>query len=181
MALNVFATVSLRSELYNYANIQADRVFAILGVSVVWDVPTEFWTFDPASLLVDNATTIIRPTDILSGNPGRFIKRSSFVQQFGATYSKEWNGSVTTASSTATFDVSGAGFSGIINMFAHAVLPSGTVLNIPITGITAQSNTSVTVTLLESKTTAILVGGNVEGLESHAVSGTIVYLTVRGN
>lgn len=182
MALNVFATISLRSELYNYANIQADRVFAVLGVTTIWDTPVEFWTFDPTSNLTDNGTTVIRPTDILSGNPGRFLMRTSFVRQFGTMYNKEWNGSITTASNTATFDISSAGFTGIVNMFAHAVLPSGTVVNIPIAGITAKSNTSVTVSLLESKTTTVLLLNTaVEGLESHAVANTEVFLTVRGN
>jgi len=43
------------------------------------------------------------------------------------------------------------------------------------------TTTSITVSLFESKNTGVLIGGNIEDLEPHAVAGTEVYITVRGN
>lgn len=181
--LQVFTTINTRAELYNYSTINNNRVIAAIGLATAWDSPTEIWTFDSSSMAVDDGVTVIRPTDILAGSPGRFLFRTYFVRQFGSKYSKEWNGSVTTSASTAVFDISSAGFTSIVNLFAFAVLPSGTVVNLPIsTSAVSPTNTSVTVNLMESKQTAVLLlNTNVEGLETHAVSGTIVYLTVKGN
>lgn len=180
MPLYPFTTVSIRSELYGISTFQDGRACAVLGHSAAWDSPTEFWTWDSSSSLTDNGTTVIKPTET-SGN-GRFIFKSYLPKQYGAIYSKEWNGAVTTATNTAVFDISSAGFASIVNLFAFAVLPSGTVVNLPLTtSAVSPTNTSVTVNILESKTTAVLIGGNIEGLENHAVANTVVYLTVRGN
>lgn len=181
MALNSFTTVGIRSELYTQSTFQNDRACAVLGTSAVWDTPTEIWTFDSSSMAVDDGITVIRPTDILDGSPGRFLFRTYFVRQFGTKYSKEWNGSITTSGNSAVFDISSAGFSSIITAFAFAVLPSGTVVNLPVVTGSASSLTSMTISLLESKTTGVLIGGNVEGLEAHAVANTVVYLNVKGN
>ena len=181
MGLQVFTTLELRSELYNYSTVTNNRVLAVLGVSTIWDVPTEYWTFDTASMAVDNGTTIIRPTDISVSDPGRFLFKSNIIRQFGSVFNKEWNGSLTVAGSTAVFDISSASFANILNVQATAFLNAGTALTLPIASISAQSTISITITLLESKTTAVLIGGNVEGLETHSAAGTVVYLTVKGN
>lgn len=65
---------------------------------------------------------------------------------------------------------------------AFAILPSGTTIILPITTSAVNpSNTSVTVNLLESKTTNTLLISSAEGLENNAAAGTIVYLNVKGN
>lgn len=180
--LQVFTTINTRAELYNYSTISNNRVIAAVGLSAPWDAPTEIWTFDSSSMAVDNGVTVIKPTDILTINPGRFLFQSYIVKQYGTRYSKEWNGQLTVGTSSAVFDISSAGFTSIVGIQAFAVLPSGTVVNLPLATMSVSpTNTSVTVNLVESKTTTVLILNTaVEGLESHAVAGTIVYLTVKG-
>ncbi|WP_183147977.1 autotransporter outer membrane beta-barrel domain-containing protein [Chryseobacterium nematophagum] len=101
--------------------------------------------------------------------------------QFGTSYTKEWNGAVTTATNTAVFNISSASFSGISNISVGTELIGAGVNNAPIGVITAKSLTSITVSLYESKNTGVLIGGNIEGLEDHSVANTVVYLTVKGN
>ncbi|CAA7196803.1 autotransporter outer membrane beta-barrel domain-containing protein [Chryseobacterium potabilaquae] len=101
--------------------------------------------------------------------------------QFGTSYTKEWNGSVTTATNTAVFNISSASFSSISNISVATELIGASVNNAPIGVITARSLTSITVSLYESKNTGVLIGGNIEGLEDHSVTNTVVYLTVKGN
>lgn len=179
--LQSFLTIDTRAELRNYTTIQNNRVVAAIGLSTAWDMPTEIWTFDAASMAVDDGVTVLKPNDVLSSNPGRYLFRTYFVRQFGTKYSKEWNGSITTSGTSATFDISSAGFSSLVVIQCFAILPSGTVLNLPISSGSSVSNTSITVNLLESKTTNTLLISTAEGLETHAASGTVVYLTVKGN
>lgn len=180
--LQVFTTINTRAELYNYTAISNNRVIAAIGVNSAWDMPTEIWTYDTSSMAVDDGVKVIRPTDIPVGSPGRFLFRTYFVKQYGTLYSKEWNGSITTSNNTAVFDISSAGFTSIVGLQAFAILPSGTVLNLPLTtSAVSPSNTSVTVNLMESKTTNTLLISTAEGLENHAVAGTVVYLNVKGN
>lgn len=180
--LQVFTTINTRAELYNYTAISNNRVIAAIGVNSAWDMPTEIWTYDTSSMAVDDGVKVIRPTDIPAGSPGRFLFRTYFVKQYGTLYSKEWNGSITTSNNTAVFDISSAGFTSIVGLQAFAILPSGTVLNLPLTtSAVSPSNTSVTVNLVDSKTTNTLLISTAEGLENHAVAGTVVYLNVKGN
>lgn len=180
--LQVFTTINSRADLYNYSTISHNRVIAAIGISSPWDSPTEFWTFDSSSMAVDDGIKVIRPNDILVGSAGRFLWKSNLVKQYGTIYAKEWNGSLTTATNTAVFDISSAGFVSLVGIQAFAILSSGTVLNLPLSSISVTpTNTSITINLLESKTTNTLLISSAEGLETHAASGTIVYLTVKGN
>lgn len=179
--LQVFTTLNARSELYNYSTISNNRVIAAIGISAPWDAPVEFWTFDSTSMAVDNGLTVIKPTDIPVGSAGRFLFKQPFPKQYGTIYSKEYNSALTVSGNTAVFDISSAGFASIATVHATAILASGTVLTLPITSISAQSLTSITVNLVESKTTNTLLISSAEGLENHSVAGTIVYLTVKGN
>jgi hypothetical protein len=181
MSLQIFTTISTRGELYNYTTIQNERVLAAIGLTTAWDIPTEIWTYDSSSMAVDDGVKVIRPTDIPASNPGRFLFRNYFVRQFGTLYSKEFNSSLTVSGSAATFDISSAAFTSLVSVQATALLASGTVFNLPIASISAQSLTSVTISLLESKTTNTLLISSTEGLEAHLAAGTVVYLTVKGN
>lgn len=111
---------------------------------------------------------------------GTIKKQPNVVVRYGTDYSKEWNGSLTTASSTAIFNISAAAFTTITNVTVGTELVGATIDNAPIGVITARSLTSITVSLYESKNTAVLVGGSVDGLENHAVANTVVYLSVKG-
>lgn len=100
---------------------------------------------------------------------------------YGTSFTKEFSDYVDTSTGTATFNISAASFSSISNIQVTAELSSGGVGNSPIPSVTSKSTSSITITLLESKNTGVLVGGNIEGLETHATAGTRVYITVRGN
>jgi len=103
------------------------------------------------------------------------------IQKFGDTYTKEYNKSVTTATATATFDLTSVGFTNITNIQATARLDGSTLANMPIAGVSVSGNT-VTVNLIESNTTTVaILNTAVEGLENHTTAGTVVYLTVKGN
>lgn len=182
MSLQIFTTVSTRLELRSYSTIPDERVIAVIGLTTPWDIPTEIWTFDASSTALDDGVKVLKPNDILVGSPGRFLFRANIVRQFGSTHSKEFNGALTVSGNTAVFNISSAGFINITNIQATAVLSSGTVVNLPLASISAQSLASVTVNLLDSKNTSVLIlNTSVEGLENHSVAGTIVYLTVKGN
>jgi len=100
---------------------------------------------------------------------------------YGDEFRKEINLSTTTSSNTVIFDISSAGLTQIQNIQVSAYLQNATTTNAPIAIITSVNTTSITVSLFESKTTEVLVlNTNVEGLETHAVANTIVYLTVKG-
>lgn len=178
MSFYSFTTVTTRAELYGISTFQDGRACAVLGISTGWDAPTEFWTYDSSSSLSDNGTTVIKPTDIV-GN-GRFLFVSYLPKQLGNVYSKVWRGSATTSGSTVTFDISGAGFTSIVDWEVKAFLNGAGATTLPIPGVTAKSTTSFTVTLVDSKTTNTLLISSAEGLELHAVAGTEVYLTVYG-
>ncbi len=55
------------------------------------------------------------------------------------------------------------------------------VTNAPIAMITSNTTSSITIRVLESKTTAILLGGSAEGLEAHTNTNTRIYIRVEGN
>lgn len=104
------------------------------------------------------------------------------VTQYGTGFTKEFNGKITTgAESTAVFNISSAGFVSITSVQVAAKYSGATAVNAPVAVITAESLTSITVTILESKTTNTLILSSAEGLELHAVAGTEIYLTVKGN
>ena len=180
--LQVFTTIDTRAQLRDYSTISNNRVIAAIGLSSAWDMPTEIWTFDATSMAVDDGVTVLKPNDILVTNPGRYLFRTYFVRQTGSVkYSKEHLDFATTSGNSVTFNISSAGFTTVGNVQASAYLSGATVTNAPIAIVTAKSTTSITVSLFESKNTGVLIGGNIEGLEPHAVAGTEVYITVRGN
>lgn len=180
--LQVFTTIEKRSDLRSYSTISDKRVIAAIGLSSAWDQPTEIWTFDASSMAADDGVKVLKPNDIPTGSPGRYLFRTYFIRQTGSLmYSKEHKSNATTSSSSVTFDISSAGFTSIVDFECRAFLNGATALNAPIAVVTAKSLTSITVSLFESKTTNTLLISSAEGLEPHAVAGTEVYLTVYGN
>jgi len=73
MALRDYLNVSTRSELYNFV-MQSDQCLLVLGISVAGDIPAEVWYFAAGSTAVDDGVTVIRPTSIPVGNPGRYLR-----------------------------------------------------------------------------------------------------------
>lgn len=73
MALRDYLNVSTRSELYNFV-MQSDQCLLVLGITVAGDIPAEVWYFAAASTATDNGTTVIKPTSIPGGNPGRYLR-----------------------------------------------------------------------------------------------------------
>lgn len=133
-------------------------------------------------MAVDDGVTVLKPNDILVGNPGRYLFRTYFVRQTGTIkYSKEHLDFAVTSGNSVTFNISAAGFTSVGNIQCTAFLNGAGVTTAPLAIVTAKSTTSITVSLFESKATAVLIGGNIEGLEPHTVAGTEVYITVRGN
>lgn len=102
------------------------------------------------------------------------------TQQYGNTFTKEFNSSISTTNSSVTFDLTSAGFTNIVSVQAIAGLGGTTALTAASAiSVTAISNTSVTLLILESNTSGILIGGTTEGLTTHTTSKT-VWITVKG-
>lgn len=104
------------------------------------------------------------------------------VQQYGTTYTKEWNGKSTTSASTNeyTFNISGASFSSITNIQATGYYSGAASTTQPLVSVKSYSTTSVTLIIAESANTNVLIGGTVEGLTDFLKVGE-VFLTVKGN
>lgn len=95
---------------------------------------------------------------------------------------KIWVAEVTnTATGTQTITIpTNVAFSAIAAITLTA--KGGTDLtNAPIAMVTSNTTTAITIRVLESKTTAILVGGTTEGLEAHTSTATKIYVRVEGN
>lgn len=73
MALRDQLNVSTRAELYNYV-MQSDQVLTALGITTAGDIPAELWYYAATSTATDNGTTVIKPTAVPSGNPGRYVR-----------------------------------------------------------------------------------------------------------
>jgi microcystin-dependent protein len=72
MALRDQLNVPTRAELYGFVLAEGQAI-TVLGVSAAGDIPAELWRFDSASMDTDNGTTVIQPTAIPPGNPGRYL------------------------------------------------------------------------------------------------------------
>lgn len=104
---------------------------------------------------------------------------STSIVLLGSSHTKELNTSITGTASSVVFNISSSGFNTITNIQVTALLSSATVQTAPICSIVAQSLTSITVLVMENNSTAILLGGTVEGLALSSANKT-VYLTVKG-
>lgn len=117
-----------------------------------------------------------------SGNYNDLTNKPTVVQQYGITYTKEWNGEVSTSSSSSTyvFDISSAGFTNVQVPLVTTFIQDGLATSIPFGSVISYSTTSVTVRLAESNNSSVLIGGVVEGLTDFLKSGK-VKITVKGN
>lgn len=82
MALRDALNVSVRSDLYNYV-MQDDQMMTVIGVTTPGDIPAELWYYEGSSTATDNGTTVIKPTAIPVGNPGRYLR---WIQESDWTY-----------------------------------------------------------------------------------------------
>lgn len=73
MSVRDYLNVSTRAEMYNFV-MQSDQAWISLGVSATGDAPSELWYFSATSTATDNGTTVIKPTAIMSGSPGRYLR-----------------------------------------------------------------------------------------------------------
>lgn len=103
MALRDQLNVSTRAELYNFV-MQSDQVLTVLGVSVAGDIPAELWYFNATSTATDNGTTVIKPTAIPVGNPGRYVR---WIQEADWSYVNNKPSFATVATTGSYSDLSG--------------------------------------------------------------------------
>ncbi len=75
---------------------------------------------------------------------------------------------------------SNVGFSSVMNIQLTAKGGGGTT-DAPIAMVTSNTTSSVTIRVLESRTSSILIGGSAEGLEVHNDVNTKIYIRVEGN
>jgi hypothetical protein len=122
---------------------------------------------------------------LFSGNYNDLTNKPTIptvVQQYGVTYTKEFNTKILTGTSVNeyTVNLSSAGFINIVNIQATGFYNSATSATQPIVSIKTYSNTSVTFVVAESANTSVLIGGTIEGLTDFLKAGEI-FITVRGN
>jgi hypothetical protein len=75
---------------------------------------------------------------------------------------------------------SNVAFSSIVSIQVTAKGGSS-VTTAPIAIVTGNTTSAVTIRVLESQTTGVLIGGNVEGLDVHGDTNTKIYIRVEGN
>lgn len=95
---------------------------------------------------------------------------------------KIWIAEVTnTASGTQTINIpANVSFTNIISIQLTTKGGSGTT-TAPVAMITSNTTSSITIRVLESKSTTIVLGGTAEGLEAHTDTATKIYIRVEGN
>lgn len=108
---------------------------------------------------------------------------SVFYSTIDLFKTKTFEFSTTTSTDNAVFDITNAGFVDLnsLKFNVSTELIGSATSNAPFGVVSEKSLTSVTVSLYDSKTTIVVDGGTVDGLESHSEANTVVYLTVKGN
>jgi len=78
MSARLLNAVEVKSDLYAMA--QSDGYFMLLDGNITkGDVPVTLWQYDASSMAVDNyAGGVIRPTENLVTEPGRWIRQDNF-------------------------------------------------------------------------------------------------------
>lgn len=133
----------------------------------------------PAAGLVAGDITFVKNKDYNSLNNKPVIP--TVAKQYGISFTKEFNNYMIVNTSMVVFDISPAGFNEVAAIFVSAQLTNASTTTAPLAVVTGNTLTSVTVNLLNSKTTTVVVGGEVEGLEPHALNNTKVFIRVIGN
>lgn len=91
MSQKTYLTITTREELRDIFYIQGDQPIMVVGSSPFSIDPLEIWLFDMASLLSDNGTTVLKRSDMLDADPGRY--RLWFKQKKVETFSGSTNSS----------------------------------------------------------------------------------------
>lgn len=102
-------------------DLSAKATVLTQGRTVFGDGLGTVFIYDPASLAVDDSTTIIRPSSILSNNPGRWLQVSASIIPGG------FSNRTSTPSVSFTFPFDGGGRASVAgNRFETAFTASGT-------------------------------------------------------
>lgn len=64
-----------KSELLPFTGINPDQPIIISGTTAAPSTG-EVWAYDPTSLAIENGVSVLKPTDLLTTDPGRFIRLS---------------------------------------------------------------------------------------------------------
>jgi len=135
MPLQSFLKVSIKSELYSVI-IAHDQKISLLGETVVRDTPMRMYIYDETSVLTPDGESIIRPTAIAMGSPGRYIKQNIAVPAVGtvtsiavASTDITVTGSPITSSGTIALALSNtgvtAGVYGLVTVNAKGLVTAG--------------------------------------------------------
>lgn len=94
---------------------------------------------------------------------------------------KKWIGVVTASTASGqSINISSAGFSSILSVQVTA-LQNSSNQNGALVSVKSASTTALTANIYKSKTTGVLLGGNIDGLELHdAPSSVTLYVEVTG-
>lgn len=105
------------------------------------------------------------------------------VSQYGTSYTKEWNGKVTTSNSTNSYtvNISAASFSSISNIQLTGYLSGANTGTLPIASVSSYSTSSITLAIAESASTGVLLGGTIDGLTDFLRNNGEIFVTVKGN
>lgn len=117
-----------------------------------------------------------------SSGVSQILNKPTLVQQYGTSYTKEFNTKVSTNTGTNeyTVSISSASFSSIVSVQATGYYNGATSVTQPIVSIKSYSTTSVVLVIAESANTNVLIGGTIEGLTDFLKVGE-VFITVKGN
>ncbi|WP_158266961.1 hypothetical protein [Chitinophaga niastensis] len=127
-------------------------------------------TTGAGALGVDASGNVVRTSVPVFYNAGGVVSQNIRI----------WADSISNiASGLPQVDVSSAGFTKILSITATA--KGGTdVTNAPLVAVLSYGLTKINLILVESKTTNVLIGGTVEGMEIHTSTATRIFVTVVG-
>lgn len=73
MALRDQLNVSTKSELYDYV-LAHHQIVTVPGTSAIGDTDFKYYYYDTASTASDDGETVLKPTSVMMGAPGRWLK-----------------------------------------------------------------------------------------------------------
>lgn len=104
MAQKTYLTVTTREELRDIFYILGDQPIMVVGSNPFINNPIEIWLFDTASLLSDNGTTVLKRSDMLDTDPGRYRLwyKEKKIETFSGSTNSSGNYTVTFANAYPT-------------------------------------------------------------------------------
>lgn len=175
----------------NFTDLRADGgpvngIVQVLGKTVTGDSGRGFFYYDASSVSTDDDMNIIRPTGFLTGAWIRTTPPLSPIIYYDNTGvitppTKKWLKAIVPSTSNGySIDISSAGFGTIQNIQITAKENVATERG-ALVSIKSNTTTAVVVNIYRSKTTGVLIGGSIDGLEFHGSPGNVtLYLEVTG-